>query len=120
MSENQSIEELRKRLKQAEESQEVVEVVDAEIVPEDEIIPELKALPISAEEREALPFVSNGLIFVVCGESERAFSMSRIVQIIPVDDDLQCVILYDMETEDNRFVTQVVQHRVADIRGALS
>ena len=112
-----SIEELKRRLAEAELAEEVIE---GEIVPDTEMTPHVKALPISDEERSDLPFLANDLLFVICGESERALNVARIVQIIPVDDDAQAVIIYDMEMEGNRFTTQIIQHRVADIRKALS
>ena len=135
-----SIEQLRERLKEAEasvasgETKEVtIETeltVEAEPVAEEDTKPMAAAEPapvievdpfvISDEDRKELPFVSNGLLFVVCGTSERGFNLGRIVQIIPVDDDAQCVLVYDMKTEENPFITQIVQHRVADIRKALS
>ena len=83
-----------------------------------DIIPE--AVVISDEDLKDLPRVSSGLLFVICGEAERALSLSRIVQVIPVDDNVQSVILYDMETDDGRFATQVVQHSISEIRKALS
>ena len=117
---SESIEELKRRLAEAEAAAAEVKEVEAELVPEDEKLPPIKALSITPEEREALPFVSNGLLFVICGESERCFNVSRIVQIIPMDDDLQAIIVYEMQTKDSPFITQIIHHRVADIREALS
>ena len=125
----ESIETLRERLREAEAFE--VEAELAELVEQEDMKPETsfgpttapvteaEPLVISDEDRRELPFVTNGLLFVVCGTSERGLNLNRIVQIIPVEDDIQCVILYDMPVEENRFTTQVVQHRVADIRRAL-
>ena len=86
----------------------------------DEGLPVPAPFMISDEERAQLPFVSCGLLFVVCGTSERSLNTDRIVQIIPMDNDEQSVILYDMRPHTEPIITQVVHHRVADIRKALA
>ena len=125
-TEEAGFEQLRERLKEAEAVEVEAELVAQEDVkpmkPAEQAAPVIEAQPllISDKDRKELPFVANGLLFVVCGTSERGFNLGRIVQIIPVDDDAQCVLVYDMKTEENPFITQIVQHRVADIRKALS